>query len=78
MPKGTIDITGPNTSLQPTRMVSLTSASSVGGITAPWRGPPTSCRAPPATASAIQASMRRAASSLITGPTTVFGSAGSP
>ena len=44
---GTMHITGPKTSWQPTCIASSTSASSVGGTTAPVRAPPARRRAPP-------------------------------
>ena len=71
-------MTGPNTSWLHTFMSALVSTRIVGWMTDPSRVPPVNTRAPPSTASCIQASIRSAEAVSITGPTSTAGSMGSP
>ena len=75
---GVTVVTGAKTSSQFTCCAGVVPVRTVGCSSAPVRLAPVSTFAPSATAAAIHDSARRAASSLIIGPTSVAGSSGSP
>ena len=75
---GATSSTGPNTSSAVTFASRGTSTRTVGSYEVPDRWPPTTTFAPAATASPTQDPTRSAAASLISGPTSVASSNGSP